>query len=110
MISTSDWKTKDCVYNYQKLFDSVLDLFADAKDRWAIETLDWFTQGVFGGVYTSNFNNEDSDDNDSDSETATILARRAARSSANPFDSPNIRKNSLGKTSPVRYRDRNSSL
>ncbi|KAJ6523311.1 hypothetical protein B0H19DRAFT_652268 [Mycena capillaripes] len=43
MISTFDWKTKDCVYNYQKLFDYVLDLFADANDRWAIETLDWFT-------------------------------------------------------------------
>ncbi|KAJ6523974.1 hypothetical protein B0H19DRAFT_1276669 [Mycena capillaripes] len=60
MISTSDWKT-----------------------------LDWFTQGVFSGVDTSNFNNEDSDDDDSDSEIAAILARRAARSSATSSDSPN---------------------
>ncbi|KAJ6592605.1 hypothetical protein B0H19DRAFT_1245460 [Mycena capillaripes] len=78
----------DGTYDYQKLFDSVIVLIADADHPWAIETLKRYKKGVFGGVKGSNPDEEDSG-NGSDSETAAILACRGACSSAISADVSN---------------------
>ncbi|KAF7335684.1 GLOBIN domain-containing protein [Mycena venus] len=90
MLSTSDWTSRDGKYNYEDLFDNVLELFEDPTDTWAIETLGWFQKGVFGGAKVSGSDNGDNNDDsdDSDSEMATIRARRrAARSSESSSES-----------------------
>ncbi|KAJ6447772.1 hypothetical protein C8R45DRAFT_1047389 [Mycena sanguinolenta] len=80
LISQSEWKQKDGKYDYQKLFDSVLKLFAKSDDPWAVETLDWYTKGIFGGATADDAANDSGAD--SESEIDRILARRAARSSS----------------------------
>ncbi|KAF7341461.1 GLOBIN domain-containing protein [Mycena venus] len=84
MLSTSDWTSRDGKYNYEDLFDNILELFEDPTDTWAIETLGWFQKGVFGGAKVSGSDNGDNNDDsdDSDSEMATIRARRRAACSS----------------------------
>ncbi|KAJ6512469.1 hypothetical protein C8R45DRAFT_1087637 [Mycena sanguinolenta] len=84
LISQSEWKQKDGKYDYQKLFDSVLKLFAKLDDPWAVETLEWYTKGIFGGATADDAANDSGAD--SESEIDRILARRAARSSSSPND------------------------
>ncbi|KAJ7668961.1 hypothetical protein B0H17DRAFT_1209840 [Mycena rosella] len=83
MLCTSDWADKDGAYNYEKLFNSVVELFeSDTTDPWVTETLQW---GVFGKATksggSSDSDDDDDDDNDSDSVSGSILERRAARRS-----------------------------
>jgi hypothetical protein len=48
MISTSDWTSKDSSFNYEKMFDSIVDLFkTDPMDPWAVETLEWLQWSLF---------------------------------------------------------------
>ncbi|KAJ6478899.1 hypothetical protein C8R45DRAFT_833021 [Mycena sanguinolenta] len=47
MLSTSDWTTRDGQYNYETLFDNVLELFEAPMDEWARDTLAWYQRRVF---------------------------------------------------------------
>ncbi|KAJ7486556.1 hypothetical protein FB451DRAFT_771356 [Mycena latifolia] len=81
MISTSDWTVKDGAYNYEKLFNSVVELFEnDPADPWVVDTLNWFQDGVFSSVEVSG-SASDSNDEDDDESSAAIIARRAAHAS-----------------------------
>ncbi|KAJ7468865.1 hypothetical protein B0H11DRAFT_1732036 [Mycena galericulata] len=42
MISTSDWKLRDGTYDYEQFYNSIVILFSDPDDEWAIETLKWY--------------------------------------------------------------------
>ncbi|KAF7372526.1 hypothetical protein MVEN_00114700 [Mycena venus] len=85
-ISVSDWTPKEGSYNYETMFNNIVLLFeADPTDPWAIETLEWLQNGVFGGADASD-NESDSDDEDA-SAAATILAKRAARRAEAPASS-----------------------
>jgi hypothetical protein len=47
MLSTSDWTSKDGSYDYEKMFDSIVDLFeTDPTDPWVVETLEWLQRCV----------------------------------------------------------------
>ncbi|KAK6974704.1 hypothetical protein R3P38DRAFT_2811716 [Favolaschia claudopus] len=81
MISTSEWTEKDGSYKYDKMFDNVLALFeADETDPWAVETLEWLQNGVFGVA------DDDSDDfgdeEGAESPATRVRNRRAARRAA----------------------------
>ncbi|KAK6997152.1 hypothetical protein R3P38DRAFT_2563754, partial [Favolaschia claudopus] len=84
MISTSEWTEKDGSYKYDKMFDNVLALFeADETDAWAVETLEWLQNGVFG---VADDDSDDSGDEEGAESPATRVrnhraARRAAASS-----------------------------
>ncbi|KAJ6566487.1 hypothetical protein B0H19DRAFT_1257696 [Mycena capillaripes] len=84
MLSTSAWTIKDGKYDYEKLFNNIVELFqSDPKhpdDVWAAETLAWYQNGVFGCGDAAASDDEDSDD-EKDSEMSLILGRRAPRSS-----------------------------
>ncbi|KAJ7624200.1 hypothetical protein DFH06DRAFT_1445807 [Mycena polygramma] len=77
MISTSAWVAKDGKYDYNKLFDSVVALFADPTDSWAVETLDWFQKGVFDCGGGGAGSDDDGSDDEEESEMASLAARRA---------------------------------
>ncbi|KAJ6478910.1 hypothetical protein C8R45DRAFT_1101350 [Mycena sanguinolenta] len=86
LISTSQWTDKDGKFDYEKFFNRIVDLFADADDPWVVETLEWYQKGIFGcGGHIRGSDGEESSD-DEDSEVARIRARRAARSSTAPSD------------------------
>ncbi|KAJ7737000.1 hypothetical protein DFH07DRAFT_96597 [Mycena maculata] len=45
MLSTSEWKHKDGnfgKYNYERLFNAVVELFKNPAGAWTIETLAWY--------------------------------------------------------------------
>ncbi|KAJ6549891.1 hypothetical protein B0H19DRAFT_1264780 [Mycena capillaripes] len=77
MLSTSAWTSKDGKYDYEKLFDNIVQLFEPNPD-------DLDDLGVFACGDSAASDDEDSDDDDS--EMATIRARRAARSSTASSD------------------------
>ncbi|KAJ6488771.1 hypothetical protein C8R45DRAFT_929479 [Mycena sanguinolenta] len=80
------WTDKDGKFDYEKFFNRIVDLFADADDPWVVETLEWYQKGIFGcGGHIGGSDGEESRD-DEDSEVARIRARRAARSSTAPSD------------------------
>ncbi|KAJ6566116.1 hypothetical protein B0H19DRAFT_1257391 [Mycena capillaripes] len=89
MLSTSAWTIKDGKYDYEKLFNDIVELFQrDPKhpdDVWAAETLAWYQNGVFGCSDVAASDDEDSDD-EKDSEVSLILGRRAPRSSTASSD------------------------
>ncbi|KAJ7760883.1 hypothetical protein DFH07DRAFT_957414 [Mycena maculata] len=78
MLSTSEWKRKDGKYNYERLFDAVVELFKNPAGAWTIETLAWYQKGVFGACGTTGADNSDSEDEDS--EISVIAARSSASS------------------------------
>ncbi|KAF7371651.1 hypothetical protein MVEN_00020900 [Mycena venus] len=82
MLSTSDWTSCDVKYNYEDLFDNVLELFEDPTDTWAIYTLGWFQKGVFGGAKVSGLDNGDNDDDSDDSDSEMATAARSSESSS----------------------------
>ncbi|KAJ7762779.1 hypothetical protein DFH07DRAFT_956691 [Mycena maculata] len=78
MISTSDWTTKDDMYNYEHMFKSVVKLFEKKTDTWVIDTLAFYQKHVFGSLDRSADESSEDDDND-DSDASAILALQAAR-------------------------------
>ncbi|KAJ7468187.1 hypothetical protein FB451DRAFT_1401433 [Mycena latifolia] len=42
MIATDDWKRQHGSYNYEELFNTIVNLLADPDDPWVEETLAWF--------------------------------------------------------------------
>ncbi|KAJ7119056.1 hypothetical protein C8R44DRAFT_878566 [Mycena epipterygia] len=88
ILSTSDWTAKDGSYDYVKLFNSVVALFeTDPTDAWAVDTLKWYQEGVFGSGDAALASSGSSDSDNEDSEAAAILARRAARRTTTPDSS-----------------------
>ncbi|KAJ7120188.1 hypothetical protein C8R44DRAFT_877638 [Mycena epipterygia] len=88
ILLTSDWTAKDGSYDNVKLFNSVVALFkTDPTDAWAVDTLKWYQEGVFGSGDAALASSGSSDSDDEDSEAATILARRAARRTMTPDSS-----------------------
>ncbi|KAK7021003.1 hypothetical protein R3P38DRAFT_3318280 [Favolaschia claudopus] len=76
MISTSEWTEKDGSYKYDKMFDNVLALFeADETDPWAVETLEWLQNGVFG---VADDDSDDSGDEEGAESPATRVRNRRA--------------------------------
>ncbi|KAJ7353644.1 hypothetical protein DFH08DRAFT_805162 [Mycena albidolilacea] len=50
MLGTKEWVPRDGSYNYIKVFNHIVALFAIPSNPWAKETLKWYQHEVFGHV------------------------------------------------------------
>ncbi|KAJ7033958.1 hypothetical protein C8F04DRAFT_605830 [Mycena alexandri] len=49
LLSTADWDVLDGHFNYEDLFNAVMELFTDPEGAtWAKETLAWYQEQIFG--------------------------------------------------------------
>jgi hypothetical protein len=54
MLGTKEWVPRDGSYDYSKVFDRIVALFAIPDDLWAKETLEWYQRCVlFSTIFTS---------------------------------------------------------
>jgi hypothetical protein len=54
MLGTKEWFPRDGSYDYSKVFDRIVALFAVPDDPWAKETLEWYQRCVlFSTIFTS---------------------------------------------------------
>ncbi|KAJ7939745.1 hypothetical protein B0H13DRAFT_2300450 [Mycena leptocephala] len=78
ILSTSDWDTLDGRFNYEDMSEAILSLFrTNPQDPWAVETLAWYQEQVFGPLAGSSV--AGSAPRASKNAAAAILARRAMR-------------------------------
>ncbi|KAJ7743887.1 hypothetical protein B0H14DRAFT_3514798 [Mycena olivaceomarginata] len=74
MLGTKEWVSRDSSYDYTKVFDRIVALFAIPDDPWAKETLEWYQREVFGNADVAQCA-----DSDESSDEEDVLAQRAAR-------------------------------
>ncbi|KAJ7811349.1 hypothetical protein B0H14DRAFT_2606607 [Mycena olivaceomarginata] len=74
MLGTKEWVLRDGPYDYTKVFDRIVALFAIPDDPWAKETLEWYQREVFGNADVAQCA-----DSDESSDEEDVLAQRAAR-------------------------------
>ncbi|KAJ7694304.1 hypothetical protein B0H14DRAFT_3530738 [Mycena olivaceomarginata] len=74
MLGTKEWFPRDGSYDYSKVFDRIVALFAVPDDPWAKETLEWYQREVFGNADVAQCA-----DSDESSDEEDVLAQRAAR-------------------------------
>ncbi|KAJ6498183.1 hypothetical protein C8R47DRAFT_1212502 [Mycena vitilis] len=82
MISTSDWDRYDGLFNYTDMWDAIMALFkSDPQDPWAVETLAWYQEEVFGAQGQTAANSTAPGPAPMNA-AAAILAKRARRAAA----------------------------
>jgi hypothetical protein len=91
MLGTKEWVLRDGPYDYTKVFDRIIALFAIPNDPWAKETLEWYQRCFFflDNLYfylivlcSEVFGNADiaqCADSDESSDKEDVLTQRAAR-------------------------------
>ncbi|KAF8212300.1 hypothetical protein K438DRAFT_1800005 [Mycena galopus ATCC 62051] len=79
MLSTTDWTADDEQFDYCIFFDSIVQLFEDdPTDPWAVETLAWFQNEIFGSASET----QSSSGRKKGSAAEKILAKRKTRVAA----------------------------
>ncbi|KAJ7113508.1 hypothetical protein C8R44DRAFT_881815 [Mycena epipterygia] len=81
MLCTAEWKSRDGPFDYEALFTSIVNLFEDAEDPWAKETLAWYQKMVFDGVT----NDAQPPSEPTSTASSTVLQQRAARLQVQAF-------------------------
>ncbi|KAJ7758953.1 hypothetical protein DFH07DRAFT_1023951 [Mycena maculata] len=66
------------IYNYERMFKSVVKLFEKSTDAWVIDTPAFYQRHVFGSLDGS-VDDSPGEEDDEDSDVSAILALRAAR-------------------------------
>ncbi|KAJ7732327.1 hypothetical protein DFH07DRAFT_968430 [Mycena maculata] len=78
ILSTKQWDVRDSAYNYERMFNAVVKLFSGLPDDpWALETLEWYQDNVFGDADIPSADAEDAVPIPSAADD--ILAQRAVR-------------------------------
>ncbi|KAJ7023892.1 hypothetical protein C8F04DRAFT_1303644 [Mycena alexandri] len=81
ILSNTNWDVLDGHFNYEDLFNAVMELFTDPDGAtWATETIAWYQEQVFGAPSSST--TAGSASRPAKNAAATIKAQRAKRAAA----------------------------